>query len=88
MTTASAGPKGELVKSLGADEVVDYKTSKFEELFAAEDRKFDVCFDCTNESLKMASIVKKGGKIVTIAGAPTLESIRAIGGTHFLLSWV
>jgi len=76
VTTASAGPKAELCKSLGADVVVDYRTSKFEDVYSAEGAdKFDVCFDTTNESLKCARIVKRGGHIVTVAGNPTLEEI-------------
>lgn len=70
----------------GADEVVDYRSEKFEDKYANE--KFDFCFDTTGESLKMSKIVKEGGKIVTINGTPTLEEIKAIGGTSFILSMV
>lgn len=83
ITTASAGEGTDLCKKLGADEVVDYKTAKFETMY--NDKKFDVCLDTTNESLKMAEIVKSGGKIVTIAGTPTLEEIRRIGGDACIL---
>lgn len=85
-TTASAGAKEELVRELGADVVVDYRSANFEETLDAG--SFDCVFDCTNESLKAVQITKQGGKIVTIAGTPTLESIRAIGGTGFILSVV
>lgn len=83
VTTASVGEKEELVRSLGADEVVYYKTDNFEKVFANE--KFDACLDTTDESLKMAQIIKEGGKIVTIAGTPTLEEIRAVGGSAWIL---
>ena len=83
-TTASAGAKEELVRELGADVVVDYRSAKFEETLDAG--SFDCVFDCTNESLKAVQITKQGGKIVTIAGTPTLESIQAIGGTGCILS--
>ena len=36
----------------------------------------------------MVKVVKKGGKIVTIVGMPTLENIRMIGGTACILSLV
>lgn len=84
-TTASAGPKEELCKSLGADGVVDYKSAKFEEVYGADADKFDVCFDTTNESVKLAKITKKGGRIYSISGAPTLEAIQGAGGTNPIL---
>jgi alcohol dehydrogenase len=86
VTTASKGEKEKLCKSIGADVVLDYKNTKFEDIYGASSaEKFDVCFDTTSESLKMAKIVKKGGQIVTIAGMPTLEEIRRIGGTAWIL---
>ena len=86
VTTASKGEKERLCKSLGADVVVDYKTTKFEEVYGGIDaEKFDVCFDTTAESLQMSNIVKEGGRIVTIAGMATLEELRRIGGTAWIL---
>ena len=83
VTTASAGEKADLCKALGADVVLDYKSKNFEEVYVED--KFDVCFDTTNESLSMANVVKEGGRIVSIAGMPTLEEIRRIGGTAWIL---
>lgn len=85
VTTASTGAGTDLCKKLGADEVVDYKTAKFETVYNADDKKFDVCFDTTDEGLKMVDIIKSGGKIVSIAGTPTLEEIRRIGGDACIL---
>lgn len=86
VTTASKGEKEALCKGLGADVVLDYKSTKFEDVYGGSNaEKFDVCFDTTAESLKMAKIVKKDGQIVTIAGMPTLEEIRRIGGTAWIL---
>ena len=86
VTTASKGEKEKLCKSLGADVVLDYKSQKFDEVYGENDAdKFDVCFDTTAESLQMAAISKKGGRIVSIAGMPTLEEIRRIGGTAWIL---
>ncbi|MDB2457792.1 zinc-binding dehydrogenase, partial [bacterium] len=86
VTTASKGAKEKLCKSLGADVVVDYKSQKFDQVYGGNEAdKFDVCFDTTAESLQMASIIKKGGRIVSIAGMPTLEEIRRIGGTAWIL---
>ena len=86
VTTASAGEKADLCKDLGADVVLDYKTTNFEEVYGGDSgEKFDVCFDTTDESLGMVNIVKEGGRIVSIAGMPTLEEIRRIGGTAWIL---
>ena len=92
VTTASKGEKENLCKSLGADVVIDasgvsnYKNTRFDEVYGGiNDEKFDVCFDTTAESHEMSKIVKEGGKIVTIAGMPTLEEIRRIGGTAWIL---
>ena len=72
VTTASAGEKTDLITSLGADQVVDYRSTKFEEVL--EEKSFDACFDTTGESLKCAKLIKKGGMVVTIAGNPTTKS--------------
>ena len=86
VTTASEGEKADLCKNLGADVVLDYKTTNFEEVYGGDSgEKFDVCFDTTNESLGMANIVKERGRIVTIAGMSTLEELRRIGGTAWIL---
>ncbi len=34
-----------------------------------------MAFDTMNQSVKMASTIKKGGKIVSISGTPTIEAI-------------
>jgi alcohol dehydrogenase len=85
VTTASKGEKTDMCKALGADEIVDYKSQNFAELYSEDSQKFDVCFDTTAESLNMSKIVKQGGSIVTIAGMPTLDEIRRIGGTAWIL---
>ena len=59
-TTASAGPKTEYVKSLGADEVLDYKED-FVKICKAENRKFDCILDCTGEAAALVDLVDRGG---------------------------
>lgn len=86
VTTASKGEKEELCRSLGADVIIDYHTTNFAEVYGGDgSEKFDYCFDTTGESEIMSSVVKPGGKIVTIAGMPTLEEIRRIGGSAWIL---
>jgi len=63
-TTTSTG-KVELVQSLGADKVIDYKNAKFEEL----SEKFDVILDTVGECSKCVKILKEGGKLFALTGA-------------------
>ena len=67
IATASAA-NSEFVKSLGADEVIDYKAVRFEEVVKEVDVVLDtVGEDTTNRS---AAVLKKGGILVSIAGDP------------------
>lgn len=52
-TTASTG-KVDFVKSLGADNVIDYKTQKFEEL----PDKYDVVLDTVGKSQNISSLYR------------------------------
>ena len=86
VTTASKGEKMDLCKRLGADEVLDYKSERFATTYGNDDnKKFDVCFDITDEGLEMVDIIKEGGRIVSITGTPTLDEIRRVGGTAWIL---
>jgi NADPH:quinone reductase-like Zn-dependent oxidoreductase len=65
IATASADNR-DFVKSLGADEVIDYKAVKFEDVVKDVDMVLDtVGGDTTNRS---AAVLKRGGILVTIAG--------------------
>jgi len=66
----------------GADEVIDYKTQKFEDLL----KDFDAVFDTVGgETLeKSFKVLKRGGVIVSMLGAPNPEfakqyNVTAIG---------
>ncbi|MGF7230903.1 NADP-dependent oxidoreductase [Arachidicoccus sp.] len=57
----------EFLKEIGADEAIDYKTQKFEELL----QNIDLVFDASplrdnNERLKGVSILKNGGILVSV----------------------
>jgi len=76
----------EFVKSLAADQVIDYKTEKFENILKDFDAVYDtVGGETTDRSFK---VLKKGGVIVSMVGAPKEElakeyEVAAIGqGTH------
>src|ERR1700682_2171461 len=66
-TTAS--PRGEtLVKRLGADVVIDYTRDRFEDKLSDYDCAFDLL---GGETLsRLWSVVKPGGRVVSIAGMP------------------
>jgi len=77
-TTASSKDM-EFVKSLGVDEVIDYKTQKFEDLLKDFDAVFDtVGGETTNKSFK---VLKKNGVIVSMLGAPNAELAKQYGIT-------
>lgn len=69
---ATASGKGvEMLKSLGADEVIDYKTQDI----AALVHDVDVVADCAGGEAQLAlcGVLKSGGKLLTIAGFPSAE---------------
>lgn len=84
-TTVSEHDK-EFVVDLGADQTIDYKNERFEELV----RDFDAAFDTVGgETLKRSfGVLRKGGILVSMLGAPdenlaTKYGITGIGqGTH------
>jgi NADPH:quinone reductase-like Zn-dependent oxidoreductase len=65
-TTSSANV--ELVKGLGADVVIDYKTQDFERLL----RDYDVVLNSQDKKTldKSLHILKPGGKLISISGPP------------------
>lgn len=69
-TTASKS-KHELLYTLGADDVIDYKTQDFTQLLAAYDMVFDTLGGDT--LLKSFSILREGGIVVSVAGPPDIE---------------
>ena len=72
-TTASPRGRG-LVEGLGADVVIDYTTQQFEDHLSDMDGVLDLLGD---EVLKKSfSVVKRGGKVVSVAGMPEPETAR------------
>ncbi len=71
VATTVSGDDKEFVKNLGADEVVDYKTEKFEEKLREYDAVFDpVGGEITNKSFL---VLKKEGVLVSMLGQPDSE---------------
>ncbi len=76
VTTVSTDDKA-LAKSLGADEVIDYKNQAFEEILKDFDAVFDtVGGETTNKSFK---VLKKGGVIVSMLGQPDRQLAQKFG---------
>ena len=67
IATASA-ENTDFVKGLGADQVIDYKATKFEDVV----KDADVVLDAVggNTTNRSAAVLKKGGILVSIAGEP------------------
>lgn len=80
-TTASPA-NFELVKSLGADFVIDYKTQDFESILKDYDLVLNSQDDKTLE--KSFRILKSGGKIISISGPPDMTFAKEIGLSWFM----
>ncbi|TIX37458.1 MAG: NADP-dependent oxidoreductase, partial [Mesorhizobium sp.] len=75
-TTASAA-SADLVKSLGADVVVDYRKDDFEKVLSG----YDVVLNSQDAKTleKSLSVLKPGGKLISISGPPDPEFAREKG---------
>jgi NADPH:quinone reductase-like Zn-dependent oxidoreductase len=67
------------LKSLGADETIDYTTTRFEDKV----KNVDLVVNTANAETNVRSIgvVKKGGKLVSVVGAPPADACSAAGIT-------
>ena len=75
-TTASA-KSFDLLKSLGADVLIDYKTQDFEDIL----KDYDVVLNNQNNKTleKSLKVLKNGGKIISISGPPTPALAKEMG---------
>lgn len=71
-----------LVKSLGADVVIDYKTQDFEDVL----RGYDVVLNSQdgNTLEKSLRVLRNGGKLISISGPPDPEFGKAIAAPGFV----
>lgn len=72
-----------MVKALGADRVIDYKTEDYKTI--AKD--LDIVFDTLggNYTLEAFEIIKEGGKVTTIVGPPDEETAVHMGMSDYNL---
>lgn len=80
-TTASEKSFG-MLKRLGPDVLVDYKTQDFETIL----KDYDVVLHSqdTKTLKKSLGILRPGGKIISISGPPTKDFAKAIGAPWFV----
>lgn len=73
----ASGRNEEFVRSLGADEFVDYTAQKFEEVV----KEVDVVFDTVGGETQARAFqtLKKGGFLATSAGTPSEEKAKEFG---------
>ena len=77
VATTVGARNAELVRSLGADIVIDYKTQRFEEVVSDCDLVFDTqAGDIQHRSF---AVLKRGGVLVSIAGKPDGRLVREFG---------
>jgi NADPH:quinone reductase-like Zn-dependent oxidoreductase len=72
-----SGPNVDFAKSLGADEVVDYTTTRFEDVVHDVDAVLNTVGG--DLSVRSLDVIKPGGVLVTIAGPPPDEAARDRG---------
>lgn len=85
VATTTSTSNVDLVKSLGADVVIDYKTQNFEDILQG----YDVVLNSlgTDTLVKSLRVLKAGGKLISISGPPDLAFARR-NGSGWLLQQV
>ena len=74
VATTTSSTNEDLVRSLGADVVVDYKTQDFERVLSGCDVVLNSLGKDTLE--KSANVLKPGGKLISISGPPDVDFAR------------
>jgi NADPH:quinone reductase-like Zn-dependent oxidoreductase len=82
VATTTSADNFDLVKSLGADVVIDYKTLDFETIL----KDYDLVLNSQDEKTleKSLRILKPGGKVISISGPPDIAFAKEIGLSWFL----
>ena len=82
VATTTSADNFELVKSLGADIVIDYKTQDFETIL----KDYDLVLNSQDEKTleKSLRILKSGGKVISISGPPDTSFAKEMGLSWFM----
>ncbi len=85
VATTTSAANAELVKSLGADVVIDYRTQDFEQLLSG----YDLVLNSQDAGTlaKSLNVLKPGGKLISISGPPDVPFAKSLG-LNFLLRFV
>jgi NADPH:quinone reductase-like Zn-dependent oxidoreductase len=83
VTATASSANLDFVRSLGADEVIDYRSERFEDLV----RDVDVVFDTVGgETLERSwGILKPGGKLITVAASGEQTTDERIRAAYFIV---
>src|SRR5213082_1559293 len=82
VATTTSTANVDLVKSLGADVVIDYKKADFEKVLSGYDVVLNSLGKDTLE--KSLRVLKLGGKLISISGPPDADFARDNGSSWFL----
>jgi NADPH:quinone reductase-like Zn-dependent oxidoreductase len=82
VATTTSSTNGDLVRSLGADVVIDYKTQDFEKVLSGYDVVLNSLGQDTLE--KSLNVLKPGGKLISISGPPDVDFAREHGVNWFV----
>ena len=78
IATASAGNEA-LVRDLGADEFVDYRSQRFEDVLDGVDVVLDTI---GGDTLKRSiTLLNPGGRLISVVGTPDAAALAAVGAT-------
>lgn len=91
VATTTSGKNTRWVRELGADIIIDYKTTDFEQ----ELKEYDVVLDTQGGKTldKSLNVLKRGGRLISLAGPPDQATTDAFNLNRFLkcviplLSW-
>lgn len=77
VATTTSAANAELVKSLGADVVIDYRTQDFEQLLSG----YDLVLNSQDAGTlaKSLNVLKPGGKLISISGPPDVPFAKSLG---------
>ncbi|WP_158841039.1 NADP-dependent oxidoreductase [Polaribacter sp. L3A8] len=81
--TTTSTTNVDMVKALGADRVIDYKTEDYKTIAKDLDIVFDTLGD--NYTLEAFKLIKEGGKVTTIVGPPDKETAINMGMSDYVL---
>ncbi|WP_444452173.1 NADP-dependent oxidoreductase [Rhodobacter capsulatus] len=81
VATTASGASTDMVRALGADVVIDYRSQRFETILS--DYDLVICGQDADTLARSLTVLKPGGRLISISGPPTVEFARAQG-----LNWV